>query len=133
MAIINRAARFFRDIDLSFRVNPFTKDLYTKINEDAVKASVKNLVLTQFYERPFQPELGSPVYGLLFENFTPTIKSTLETVITQLIENYEPRCELTNVTVTDRQDENSLDVRIDFKVMNVNRPITVIVNLQRTR
>ena len=133
MAVISRASRFFRDIDLSFRVNPFTRDIYTKTNEDAVKASVKHLVLTQFYERPFQPELGSPVYGLLFENFTPTIKSTLETIITQLLTNYEPRCELVNVNVTDRPDDNSLDVRIDFKVVNVNKPVSVVVNLRRTR
>jgi phage baseplate assembly protein W len=133
MATINRTARFFRDIDLSFRVNPFTKDLYTKTNEEAVKGAVKNLILTQFYERPFQPELGSPVYGLLFENFTPILKNTLESVIRELIENYEPRAQLTNVTVTDRPDENSLDVRIDFRVVNISRPVTLIVNLQRTR
>lgn len=133
MATINRTARFFRDIDLSFRVNPFTKDLYTKTNEEAVKGAVKNLVLTQFYERPFQPELGSPVYGLLFENFTPILKNTLESVIRELIENYEPRAQLTNVTVTDKPDENSLDIRIDFRVVNVSRPVTLIVNLQRTR
>lgn len=133
MAVINRSTRSFRDIDLSFRVNPFTKDIYTKTNEEAVKTSVKHLVLTQFYERPFQPELGSPVYGLLFENFTPTIKSALETVITQLLNNYEPRCQILSVNVTDRPDDNSLDVRIDFRISNVNRPVTVIVNLRRTR
>lgn len=133
MAVINRKARFYRDLDLAFAANPFTKDIYVKTNEEAVKNAVKNLVLTQNYERPFHPEIGSPVYGLLFEPFTPLIKNTLEKMISQLINNYEPRATLLGVNVTDKPDENSLDVQIDFRVNNIERPITVNVNLQRTR
>jgi phage baseplate assembly protein W len=133
MAVINRKARFYRDIDLAFAVNPFTKDVYVKTNEEAVKTAIKNLVLTQNYERPFHPEIGSPVYGLLFEPFTPLIKNTLEKVISQVITNYEPRATLLGVTVDDNPDQNSLDVQIDFRVNNIERPITVNVNLQRTR
>lgn len=133
MAVINRKARFYRDIDLAFAVNPFTKDVYVKTNEEAVKTAIKNLVLTQNYERPFHPEIGSPVYGLLFEPFTPLIKNTLEKVISQLITNYEPRATLLGVTVDDNPDQNSLDVQIDFRINNIERPITVNVNLQRTR
>ena len=133
MAVINRKARFYRDIDLAFAVNPFTKDVYVKTNEEAVKTAIKNLVLTQNYERPFHPEIGSPVYGLLFEPFTPLIKNTLEKVISQVITNYEPRATLLGVTVDDNPDQNSLDVQIDFRINNIERPITVNVNLQRTR
>lgn len=133
MATINRASRFYRDIDLSFAKNPFTGDIYTKTNEEAVKASVKNLVLTRFYERPFNPSLGSPVTSLLFEPFTPGTKSTLENVITQLLRNYEPRCRLTDVSVVPKEDENSLDVTIQFTITNVQRPLTVNINLRRTR
>lgn len=133
MAVINRKARFYRDIDLAFAVNPFTKDVYVKTNEEAVKTAIKNLVLTQNYERPFHPEIGSPIYGLLFEPFTPLIKNTLEKLISQLITNYEPRATLLGVTVDDDPDQNSLDVQIDFRVNNIERPITVNVNLQRTR
>ena len=133
MAVINRKARFYRDIDLAFAVNPFTKDVYVKTNEEAVKTAIKNLVLTQNYERPFHPEIGSPIYGLLFEPFTPLIKNTLEKLISQVITNYEPRATLLGVTVTDDPDQNSLDVQIDFRINNIERPITVNVNLQRTR
>lgn len=133
MAVINRKARFYRDIDLAFAVNPFTKDVYVKTNEEAVKTAIKNLVLTQNYERPFHPEIGSPIYGLLFEPFTPLIKNTLEKLISQVITNYEPRATLLGVTVDDNPDQNSLDVQIDFRINNIERPITVNVNLQRTR
>lgn len=133
MAVINRKARFYRDIDLAFAVNPFTKDVYVKTNEEAVRTAIKNLVLTQNYERPFHPEIGSPIYGLLFEPFTPLIKNTLEKLISQVITNYEPRATLLGVTVTDDPDQNSLDVQIDFRINNIERPITVNVNLQRTR
>lgn len=133
MATVSRAARFFRDIDLSFAKNPFTGDIYTKTNEEAVKSSVKNLVLTNFYERPFNPALGSPVGSLLFEPFTPGTKSTLENVIIRLLNNYEPRCNLTRVNVTPKEDENSLDVSIEFTINNIQRPVTVNVNLRRTR
>ena len=133
MAVINRKARFYRDIDLAFAVNPFTKDVYVKTNEEAVRTAIKNLVLTQNYERPFHPEIGSPIYGLLFEPFTPLIKNTLEKLISQVITNYEPRATLLGVTVDDNPDQNSLDVQIDFRINNIERPITVNVNLQRTR
>lgn len=133
MAVINRKVRFYKDIDLAFAANPFTKDIYVKNNEEAVKAAIKNLVLTQNYERPFHPEIGSPVYGLLFEPFTPLLKNTLEKVISQLINNFEPRATLLGVNVDDNPDQNSLDVQIDFRVNNIERPITVNVNLQRTR
>ena len=89
--------------------------------------------MTQNYERPFHPEIGSPIYGLLFEPFTPLIKNTLEKLISQVITNYEPRATLLGVTVDDNPDQNSLDVQIDFRINNIERPITVNVNLQRTR
>lgn len=133
MATIFRKARFFRDIDMAFRVNPFTNDVYTKNNEEAVKNSIKNLILTQHYERPFHPEIGSPVYGLLFEPFTPIIKNTLEKSIETVIETFEPRARLINVSVTDKPDENSLDVRIDFRINNIEKPLTVTTNIQRVR
>lgn len=133
MAVINRKVRYYRDIDMAFIANPFTKDVYTKVNEEAIKTSLKNLILTQNYERPFHPEIGSPVYGLLFEPFTPLLKNTLEKIITQLIENFEPRVALIGVNVTDTPDQNSLDVQIDFRMQNIELPITVNVNLQRTR
>lgn len=133
MATIFRKARFFRDLDMAFKANPFTNDVYVKVNEEAVKNSVKNLVLTQHYERPFHPEIGSPVYGLLFEPFTPIIKNTLEKSIETVIETFEPRAKLVNVTVVDKPDENSLDVRIDFRINNIEKPLTVTTNIQRVR
>lgn len=130
---ITRKVRDFRDISLMFNANPFTRDIYTKNDAEAIKNSVKNLIMTRNYERPFHPEIGSPVYGLLFENFTPTIKNTLERAITDVIEKFEPRARLIEVNVTDSPDENSLDVRVEFAISNTSEPITVLTTLRRAR
>lgn len=130
---INRKVRDFTDFNLSFETNLFTKDILLKKDEDAVKASIKNLILTKNYERPFHPEIGSPVYGLLFENFDPIIKNTLEKVIEELITKFEPRAQILLVDVTDNSDENSIDIQIDFKMQNIAKPITVLTTLKRVR
>lgn len=130
---INRKVRNFTDFNLSFETNPFSKDILLKKNEDAVKASIKNLILTKNYERPFHPEIGSPVYALLFENFNPIMKNTLEKVIEELITKFEPRAQIISVDVTDNSDENSIDVQIDFRMQNIAKPITVLTTLKRVR
>jgi len=130
---INRKVRQFTDFNLLFETNPFSKDIILKKDEEAVKASIKNLILTKNYERPFHPEIGSPVYALLFENFNPVLKNTLEKVIEELLKKFEPRAEITSVNVTDNSDENSIDVQIEFRMLNVARPITVLTSLKRVR
>ena len=85
----------------------------------AVKRALKNLIQTNFYERPFQPELGCGIRELLFENFTPMTKVFLERKIEEVIINYEPRVQLQNVAVDDDQDRNRLVVDIYFYVVGV--------------
>ena len=133
MATVNRIIKEFSDLDLLFQAHPYTRDVNRKFNIDAIKASVKNLVLTKNYERPFHPEIGSPVYALLFENFNPIMKNTLEKVIEELITKFEPRAQILSVDVTDNSDENSIDVQIDFRMQNIAKPITVLTTLKRVR
>jgi len=128
-----RNSRQFRDIDLDFNRNAVTNDVAVVEDVVAVKRSVKNLIQTNFYERPFQPELGCGIRELLFENFTPMTKIFLQRKIEEVLINYEPRINLQNVAVDDDQDKNRLVVDIYFYVVGVPGPQTVSTFLQRVR
>jgi uncharacterized protein len=129
----NRNSRSFRDIDLDFARNTVTNDVNVVEDIIAVKRAVKNLVQTNFYERPFQPELGCGIRELLFENFTPMTKVFLERKIEEVLINYEPRVDLQSVQVDDDQDGNRLVVDIYFYVVGVPGPQQVQTFLQRVR
>ena len=129
----NRNSRSFRDIDLDFARNSVTNDVNVVEDIIAVKRAVKNLVQTNFYERPFQPELGCGIRELLFENFTPMTKVFLERKIEEVLINYEPRVDLQSVQVDDDQDGNRLVVDIYFYVIGVPGPQQVQTFLQRVR
>ena len=128
-----RNSRQFRDIDLDFNRNAVTNDVAVVEDVVAVKRSVKNLIQTNFYERPFQPELGCGIRELLFENFTPMTKIFLQRKIEEVLINYEPRIQLQNVAVDDDQDKNRLVVDIYFYVVGVPGPQVVQTFLQRVR
>ena len=128
-----RNSRKFSDIDIDFTRNLVTSDVNKIEDVIAVKRAVKNLVQTNFYERPFQPELGCGIRELLFENFTPMTKVFLENKITEVLLNYEPRIDLNSVRVDDDQDNNRLIVDIYFYVVGVPGPQTVQTFLQRLR
>ena len=128
-----RNIRKFSDIDLNFERNLVTSDVVAVEDVIAIKRAVKNLVQTNFYERPFQPVLGCGVRELLFENFTPMTKVFLQNKISEVLKNQEPRIDLTSVKVDDDQDNNRLIVDINFYVVGVPGPQTVSTFLQRLR
>lgn len=128
-----RNTRIYSDLDLNFIANPATGDISKKYDENAIKQAVKNLIMTNHYERPFHPEIGSQVMGLLFENDSPMLQATLERAIIYTIENFEPRVKLISVQVSLNPDNNAAYVSITFKIVNTERPITVDFTLQRTR
>ena len=128
-----RNVRKFSDIDLSFTRNLVTSDVVQIEDVIAVKRAVRNLVQTNFYERPFNPELGCGVRELLFEPFTPMTKVFLERKIEEVLINYEPRVEVQNIAVDDDQDRNRLVVDIYFYVIGVPGPQVVQTFLQRVR
>ena len=123
----------FVDIDLSFKANPFTKDIYLKTDEDAVKTALKHLILTKNFERPFHPEIGTQVQSLMFENFTPSVKIALERTIRETIELFEPRVRLIDVTVNETRMSNDLAINIVFALRNTETPITLTTLLSRVR
>ena len=128
-----RNSRKFRDIDLDFQRNFVTNDVNVVEDVIAIKRSVKNLVQTNFYERPFHPELGCGVRQLLFENFTPLTAIYMRRKIEEVLTNYEPRISLTGVNVDDDQDRNRLVVDIHFRIIGVDGPQVVSTFLQRIR
>jgi phage baseplate assembly protein W len=128
-----RNSRRFRDIDLDFNRNAVTNDVNVVEDVIAIKRAVKNLVQTNFYERPFQPELGCGVRELLFEPFTPMTGIFLKRKIEEVLINYEPRIDLQNVRVDDDPDNNRLVVDIYFYVVGVPGPQVVTTFLQRLR
>ena len=128
-----RSNRIYKDLDLNFTRNPVTNDV-TKIEDvDAVKRSVRNLVQTNFYERPFHPELGCGIRELLFENYTPIVGIFLKRKISEVITAYEPRVSLQDISLEDDGDRNRLKVSIYFYVQGVPEPVVVETYLQRLR
>lgn len=128
-----RNTRTFSDLDLNFIANPTTGDVSKKYDENAIKQSLKNLVMTNHYEKPFHPEIGSQVTGLLFENYSPMLQAMMERAIYNTIENFEPRVKLINVVVQMNPDNNTVYVSVTFKIINTEKPLTVDFTLQRTR
>jgi len=128
-----RNTRTFTDLDLNFLAHPVTKDVTTKVDEQAIKASVRNLILTSNYEKPFHPEIGSPIKSLLFEPATPLLPILIQRAIHQTIDNFEPRVQLTDVIANLSPDSNSIYVTIEFVIVNTTRPITIDLILYRTR
>lgn len=128
-----RQTRLFSDLDLNFIANPNTGDISKKYDENAIKASIKHLVMTNFYEKPFHPEIGSQVNGLLFEPYTPLLQAMLQRAIIDTIINFEPRVKLLEVIVDTSPDTYTVDVTIVFTILNTETPITVDFILHRTR
>ena len=114
----NRSARIFKDFNFNFAKHPVTGDIAKLTDVSAVKASVKNLVFTNFYERPFHPEIGSDVRAALFENVSPLVAARLGRNIEDVIVNFEPRAELISVIVRADIDRNAYEATIKFNVVN---------------
>ena len=125
--------RTFRDLDLNFNIHPVKKDINTHKNEFAVINSIKNLVLTNHYERPFQPELGSNIRRLLFENVDSVTAAVIENEITEVIGNFEPRAQVSKVTAVPSPDENRYNIELEFFIINSPNPVTINFFLERIR
>ena len=129
----NQSVRTFKDLNLDFARNTVTNDVVKIEDVEAIKRSVRNLVNTNFYERPFHPEIGCGVRQLLFEPFTPVTSIFIKRKVEEVITNYEPRARLDQVIVTESMDRNAVEVRVVFYCMNIANPVTVLTTLQRIR
>lgn len=125
-------SRGYKDFAISFSMNPNTEDFSSVSNENAIKQSVRNLVMTQFGERPFQFDIGSRVRGLLFEPFDIFTAEDLRDEIENTIERLEPRVEVVNVDVNLSESEDELDVSIEYRIVGEELVQTIEFLLERT-
>jgi len=131
-SLVTSRKQNFRDLDVTFAAKP-SKEISVKKDAAAVKQAVKNLILTNHYEKPFQPFFGGNVAGLLFELADDETGSEVEEQIVSAIQQYEPRAQLLNVDVNSQPDRNSIAVTITFKVVNSQEEVTFTTNLSRLR
>ena len=123
----------YKDINLSFEKNPLTGDILMATDVEAIKKSLRNLVLTDRFDVPFNPEKGTTLNGSLFENFSPITTEFLKSKIIEMVDLYEPRIEVQKVSIFQRDDSNSLEVSIYFKILNLNKLEDITIFVERTR
>ena len=123
----------FSDFFTDFSRSPTSGMLNRKTNEDAVKQSVRNLLLTDKYERPYQPQIGSNIRALLFENWTPATGEIMKQYVQEVFDNFEPRAELVNCAVQANDSLNSIIVKIWFRLINSESIVEFDVILKRVR
>jgi phage baseplate assembly protein W len=129
-----RSAKIYKDLNLFFQKNSSDKDINKVTDVQAVKRSIRNLVLTNHYERPFHPEIGSNILGTLFEPMTPSSSILLTKQIEEVIQNFEPRARLTGVRALEDLDRNAYNCTVEFYVVNAPTELeTLDLMLERIR
>ena len=128
-----RSNRIYKDLNMSFTKNPATKDVARLFDVQAIKRAVKNIILTNKYERPFNPDFGCNLRGFLFENITEPLLVIIKDRVAMAIEKYEPRVSVEDVVVKNSSDPNGINIQVSFLINGVEDPITVSTFLQRVR
>lgn len=130
--LINREPDYV-DLDLDFFPNPTTADISMKKGDEAIKRSIRNLILTNYYERPFQPSIGSSVTKLLFDNATPLTAAFIQQAVATCIYNFEPRVRLNEVNVEMDPDNNGFNVTMKYTILNRESQAVTSLFLERIR
>ena len=125
--------KIYSDLDLTFNRTPVKNDVALSYDDQAVIRSVRNLLLTNFYERPFQPNIGSNINKLLFEPINNLTSGNLKEDIRNVITNYEPRVGIDEIVVTPNEDENAYNITLQFYIGNNTSPTTINLILERSR
>ena len=122
--------KFYSDIDFTFTKKPVTADVALSYDQQAVVRSIRNLLLTNFYERPFNPRLGSNISLLLFEPISSVTTAAIEKEVENTIKNYEPRANIKSITVSPDDARNAYNVSLTFYMENAATPTTVTIFLE---
>ena len=125
--------KIYSDIDFTFIKKPVTADVALSYDEQAVIRSVRNLLSTKHYERPFNPNIGSNMDAILFENISMATSISIQKEIESIIKNYEPRATLQDVRVSPYPEKNAYNVSLSFYIENATLPTTVTLLLERNR
>jgi phage baseplate assembly protein W len=128
-----KTTRLYKDVDLDFMAHPLNGDVATKTNEDAVKRSIRNIVLYNKYEKPFMPDFGASIREMLFENVSTSTAIGIQDRIKHIIQQYEPRANVIEIVAKPDINNSQYEVIIEFSVVNVLNPITTTIYLQRVR
>ena len=131
-SIIVSRNKLYRDINLSFTVRD-NGEVYKTIDAGAVKQAIKNLLLTNHFEKPFLPLYGGNLRDLLFELATSSISEEITSNITRAIESYEPRAKIVDIRVDNRADYNSIGVTVEFRIVNTEETVIFTTTLVRLR
>jgi phage baseplate assembly protein W len=125
--------KLYSDIDFTFTRTPGRNDIALSYDEMAVVRSVRNLLLTRNYEKPFQPKIGSRIHHILFEPLSPISSAKLKSEIEEVVNNFEPRAKIDYVTVVEDPEKNAYSASIQFFVGNNVQPTSISLILERTR
>ena len=128
-----RSGQVYVDLNLDFQQNSATKDIQKMVDIESVKRSVRNLINLNHYEKPFHPEIGSNLRAMLFENITPQMSHAIQKEISLLLENFEPRAKLVQVSTMPEFDKNAYSATISFYVQNSPDRVVVESFLERIR
>lgn len=123
----------WRDLDLGLKPHPVRKDITTLKDDAAIKNAVRNLLVTNHFERPFQPELGANLKGFLFEPADAITRINMKNRIAQTLKKHEPRIEVQDVDVIDRADQNAYDITVRFRIKQYDTTDTVQILLRRLK
>lgn len=123
----------YRDFDLSFSQSPLTNDLAKKTDANAITQSVKSLLYTSYYERPFRPSVGSSIRKILFEPADFITMAELRSGIEEVITNYEPRINVRNIDIEDLAEMNAYGITIVYNIVNTTDARNINLTLKRLR
>ena len=130
----NKSARIYRDLDLFFGKRGTDSDVSRVEDIQAVKRSIRNLVLLNEYEKPFHPEIHGGVRDMLFENMTPIVANIIARKVEDVINNFEPRARLVSVRAIPNLDNNAYEISISFYVVNApTELVDLSIMLERIR
>ena len=125
--------KWFVDLDYDFKANPLTGDLVLKTNDQAVKNSVRALINTNKYDRVFQPSIQSRLRKLLFEQITPLLGINIKSNIEDVIRLHEPRVQLQSIVVNTFEDQNAIEITIQYNILNEEQISVLSVTMERSR
>ena len=125
--------RTYKDLDLNFTAHPVTKDVVKRTGNAAIIGALRKLILTNLYEKPFQPTFGSRIRNLLFEDISFITANMLQSEIQSVIQNFEPRVSVDAIRVEAQPEENRYAVTLRFYINNLQNPVTINLFLEKVR
>ena len=123
----------YKDIDLAFKAKTVSGEIFKKTEANAFKQAVKTLVMTNFMEKPFNPDFGCDIVSQLFENYDEDLDEAIIEAIRVNVKRYEPRARVLDVKVVGQPDRNLIEVTVTFKVVNTNEVVVFTTTLSRLR